>query len=90
MLMRTFQEPQIGKGMLNIIKMELELTESEWLELLEALATKARIVRDGAFGDFDPLDGFDPEEWASQLEALYQKLTDLMEKHDTEGGANGG
>lgn len=85
--MKTFRAHANERGMLNFIKVELELTESEWMEVLEAIATKARFVREGAFGDFDPLDGFDPDEWASQLEGLYRKLSDIVER--TEGENNG-
>lgn len=70
-------------SMSNLVKIELELSEAEWLELMEAIATKARIVREGAYGDFDPLDGFDPEDWALQLEALHRKISDIVEEHES-------
>lgn len=71
-----------GVSMSNLVKIELELSEAEWLELIEALSTKARIVREGAYGEFDPLDGFDPEDWALQLEALHRKISDVVEEHE--------
>lgn len=61
------------------VKVELELTENEWDELVEAVASKARLVRDRHYGDFDPLDGFDPDDWARQLEELHLKLQDKLE-----------
>ena len=64
-----------------LVKLELELRESEWEELIEAVATKAKMVRDGAYGDFDALDGFDPDTWAATLEELFTKISDKLEKH---------
>lgn len=75
---RTFKG---GETMQQSVKLELELRESEWEEVVEALATKARMVRSGDYGDFDALDGFDPDVWATTLEALFIKISDKLEKH---------
>ncbi len=64
------------------MKIELDLTEEEWTELVEAVASKAVLVRSGHYGDFDPLDGFDPDHWAAQLEALHRKLSDRLEREE--------
>ena len=63
----------------DLVKVELELTEGEWDELVEAVASKALLVRNRHYGDFDPIDGFDPDDWARQLENLHNKLQDKLE-----------
>lgn len=62
-----------------MVRVELELSESDWEELIGAVASKALLVRGRHYGDFDPMDGFDPDEWATRLEVLHQKLEDLLE-----------
>lgn len=62
------------------VKLELSLTEGEWIDLTEALTFKARLVKEGYYGDFDPHDGFDPDHVARDLEALSQKIQDRLDE----------
>jgi hypothetical protein len=63
----------------DLVKVELELTEEEWEDLIAAVASKARFVRDRHYGDFDPIDGFDPDDWARKLDELHNKLQDKLD-----------
>lgn len=55
-------------------KVELELSEGEWVELISAVSSKAYLVRERHYGDFDPMSGFDPDKWAATLDAIKQTL----------------
>jgi hypothetical protein len=65
----------------------VELEESEWEEVLAAVNSKAHLVRNRHYGDFDPIDGFDPDEWGSRLEEIYNKLQDKLETSDSAKGS---
>jgi uncharacterized membrane protein len=54
------------------------LVAAEWEEVLGAIASKIVAVRGGVYGEFDPVDGFDPEEWAKDLETIFRKLEEQL------------
>ena len=66
------------------IKIEIELTESEWCELVNAVGSKYRQVLDGKYDD-EGIEGLpDTEvkskEWAEELLGIHDKLVGLLDK----------
>lgn len=60
------------------MKIELDLTESQWCELANAVASKATLVERGDYGDADPEDGFDPDAWAAELNGIYNIVSRVL------------
>lgn len=58
----------------------IDLTESQWCEVANAVASKVVRVRNGDYGDEDHADGFDPEAWAEELESAYNRIADELQK----------
>jgi len=61
-------------------KITLDLTKSEWEEVANAVMNKANDIRRKRYGDKEPEDDFDPEEWAKELESAYAKITAELDK----------
>ena len=62
------------------MKVTLDLTKVEWCEVANAVSSKANDVRRGRYGEPDPIDVFDPEEWANELDAAYNKIAAELDK----------
>jgi hypothetical protein len=62
------------------MKIELDLNESQWCELANAVASKSTLVRRGDYGDRDPDEGFDPEAWARELDEVYEHVALKLEE----------
>lgn len=61
-----------------MVKIELELSESQWCELANAVGSKIALVRNNAYGELD--DDHDPEAWARELESVYNRIADELQK----------
>jgi hypothetical protein len=70
-----------NKSWIKPITFPITLNASEWCELANAVAGKAAAVRLGNYGGRDPIDGFDPDAWAVELEGIYDKLSKVLEKN---------
>lgn len=62
------------------IKLELELTNSEWCELVNAVGTKATRVENGSYFD-DDITREDLKQWAVELRRIYKKVTAILDKN---------
>ena len=56
---------------------ELDLTESQWCELANAVSSKAHSVENG---DYDHEGECDNEEWAKELQATYDIVAKALEE----------
>lgn len=61
------------------IKLELELTPSEWCELANAVGTKADRVENGTYVGDD--DWEDMKGWAKELRRIYKKVAAVLDKN---------
>lgn len=60
----------------------VKLNASEWCELINAVHSKAVRVARGEYGDRDPFDKFNPQEWVKELMGIEQKLEKLLGDND--------
>jgi hypothetical protein len=60
------------------VEVILTLTESQWCELANAIATKIDRVRRCEYEDMD--DEHDPEAWVKELESIYNRVADELQK----------
>lgn len=63
-----------------LITLTISLTRDEWGELLEALYSKANLIRNGDYGEEDML-GFKPEDWAKELGRIEAEITAIANKN---------
>lgn len=61
------------------MKVELDLSQEEWIELTEAVYSKHLLVERGDYGEVDEEEGFDKDIWAKQLLTIYNKLTAVLD-----------
>jgi len=62
------------------VELTLKLQLDEWCELANAVESKSRIVERGDYGEANEEEGYDPKQWARDLEKLYEKIAALLDK----------